>query len=237
MVFFEVSGLPSSSCTSAFNQAVGTSAPSAVSVTPTASHGLAIVGFTCYGDAINLNGSSVTFSNVLDIGGDPVGTYLYTTNTAITAETDSGSNACNNPSTPKGWGSAILTLNAAGPIFSYSPSPVAFGSVSVGNNSFLTVTISNPGSSALDIGSLSSGSGAYVISSDTCSSEDIAGGTMCTFTLTFTPTVAGAQNTTVTVPDNVGNPDTINVTGTGVTVSSTKSVGTAGVLPSELGIK
>jgi hypothetical protein len=122
--------------------------------------------------------------------------------------------------------------------FSYSPSPVAFGSINTGSNSHITVTITNNGGASLNLGTLSSSSGLYVISSDGCSGNDIAasGGT-CTFILTFSPLVAGSQNSTVSVPDNVGNPDTISDTGTGVVIASAIVFGTAGISLSDLGIR
>lgn len=128
--------------------------------------------------------------------------------------------------------------DGSGPVFSYSPSPVAFGSVTVGQSGGpTTVTITNTGSTSLNLGTLSSNSSLYVISSDLCSSQDIAALGTCTFKVTFSPLVAGSQPSTITVPDNAGNPDTINMTGTGAVAASSKVTGIAGIKPRDLGIK
>lgn len=122
--------------------------------------------------------------------------------------------------------------------FTYAPNPVAFGGVYTGfSGGPTTVTITNNGGASLILGTLSSSSGLYVISSDSCTGQTVNAGNTCTFALTFTPTVAGAASATITVPDNVGNPDTISATGTGLVISSNPVFGVAGVSLSDMGIK
>src|ERR1019366_4145921 len=86
------------------------------------------------------------------------------------------------------------------PLFSYSPSLVAFGNVVQGLNSSLTVTILNSGGTALTIGTITSSDAQFTISSDLCSGQTVPSGGPCTLQATFAPVATGLQSATFTVP-------------------------------------
>jgi hypothetical protein len=146
-------------------------------------------------------------------------TYACFYNTSTHVNTCPATTANTRPSSGA-WDVGTYEYTASsGPGFQYSPSPVAFGLINDGSSSSpITVTITNDGTSGtLNIGTLGSPSDAeYAISSNTCNGQNLAVNATCTFVVTFSPTSAGSKPATISVPDNVGNPDTINLTGTGV---------------------
>lgn len=118
------------------------------------------------------------------------------------------------------WPTIVSSTPAPG--FSASPNPLNFGSINVGASSTATKeTITNTGSANLVTGALSSNNSVFAISQDGCSNQTIAAAGLCTFFVTFSPTVSGSQTGVITVPDNTGNTDTVTTTGTGVTASTT----------------
>lgn len=81
-----------------------------------------------------------------------------------------------------------------------------------------TVTVSNTGSNALMVGTITV-SGDFA-ETDTCSGSIAAGGS-CQIQVTFTPSTTGALNGTLTVPANIsGGQETVSLTGTGTTQSA-----------------
>ena len=124
-------------------------------------------------------------------------------------------NAAGSPLTAalSGTGIAPVTL---------SPATVAFGNVVVGQTSAIkTVTLTNNQSTSLSISSLAVTSGTpYAIDpSSTCLAPTVAAGASCTVALTLTPTATGVQPAgTLTISDSaVGSPQTVALSGTGVT--------------------
>ena len=100
-----------------------------------------------------------------------------------------------------------------------SPSGLSFGSVAVGSTSGAqTVTVNNPGSSAVSVTSVSA-SGPFSQTS-TCGSSIAAGGS-CTVSVKFAPTTSGAASGTLSVASSApGSPLTVALSGTGTSATT-----------------
>jgi hypothetical protein len=97
-----------------------------------------------------------------------------------------------------------------------SPASLSFGDVPSGSTSAAqTVTVSNPGTSAVSVSSVSVTGGFSQTS--TCGSSIAAGGS-CTVSVKFAPTSGGSQTGTLTVTTSApGGPLAVALSGTGVT--------------------
>jgi hypothetical protein len=100
-----------------------------------------------------------------------------------------------------------------------SPSSLSFGSATAGSTSAAqTVTVSNPGSSAAAVSSVSV-SGPFSQTS-TCGGSLAAGGS-CTVSVQFAPTAAGAASGTLSVASSApSSPLTVGLSGTGVSANT-----------------
>jgi hypothetical protein len=97
-----------------------------------------------------------------------------------------------------------------------SPASLSFGDVATGSTSSAqAVTVTNPGSSAVSVSSVSV-TGSFT-QTNTCGSSIAAGGT-CTVDVTFAPTSGGALTGTLSVASSAPeSPLTVALSGTGVT--------------------
>lgn len=95
----------------------------------------------------------------------------------------------------------------------------AFGGQAVGTTATGTaITVRNTGDAPLTIGAIVVAS-PFATDLDACSSRVLAAGASCTFAIAFSPTQAGAQVTTVSLPSNARVvPAGITVSGTGTGV-------------------
>ena len=122
---------------------------------------------------------------------------------------------------------SVLYNNASGPAAVPSPGLLAFGSEGLGYTSPAhTVTLSNTGSIALGVTSISiSGTqSSDYAQTNTCGSA-LAAGVTCTISVTFAPQLSGLRTAAIQIADNAFNtPQTINLTGTGATPSAAASV-------------
>jgi len=110
-----------------------------------------------------------------------------------------------------------LTVNGSGPTVTVSPASLAFGNEVVGATSAKKpVTLTNTGTSTLDITSIvTSGDFGQTTSTKPCGST-LAAGKSCTIEVTFTPTKVGARTGTLTITDNSpSSPQTVALSGTG----------------------
>jgi hypothetical protein len=117
-------------------------------------------------------------------------------------------------STPQ---SVSLSGSGINPQASFSPTSLSFGTIKVGKSSTLSVTLSNPGTTALAISSVSvSGTNAgNFVKSNACPSL-LAASAKCTISVTFTPSATGARSAKLTVVDNAGTgTQTVPLSGTG----------------------
>lgn len=99
------------------------------------------------------------------------------------------------------------------------PSPLAFGNVSTGQTSTLTLTLTNNGGATLTITSILLGGGtdASYTFSTSCGSTLVSLAS-CSIFVTFAPVSTGAKSGSIVFTDNAASsPQTINLTGTGVT--------------------
>lgn len=103
------------------------------------------------------------------------------------------------------------------PEVSLNPTSLSFGSMlSSATSAGKTVTVTNSGGAALNVGTITPSAG-FAITNNTCTTP-VASGGQCTFDVTFTPGTPGAKTGTVQVPSNAASsPDTINVSGAGLT--------------------
>lgn len=150
---------------------------------------------------IVLNTSTGVFSGTPTV----IGTYSF-----IVTVTDSSS--------PTQSYSQGFSIAIAGLTISISPTTLAFGNQEQNTTSAVnTVTLTNTGTvTSLTITSITA-SGDYTKSATTCGSS-LAAGTSCTVSVTFTPTIIGADNSTLIFVDSDStSPQTITLTGTGIT--------------------
>jgi hypothetical protein len=126
--------------------------------------------------------------------------------------------------------SQIITANilnrlvaGSAPSVNVSPGALSFGSQNVGTTSAAqTITLSNSGTAALTINSISltGTNSADFAQTNTCplSPSTLAAGAHCTFSVTFTPGATGTRGASVSVSDNAASsPQSIALSGTGVT--------------------
>ncbi len=82
----------------------------------------------------------------------------------------------------------------------------------------MTITVTNTGNSNLTVTSvgISGANGSDFKETNTCTSGSVAPQATCAINVTFTPSISGTENATVTVTDNAPNsPETTTLTGVG----------------------
>ena len=138
--------------------------------------------------------------------------FAPTTAGTITGTVTVTDNASGSPQTVSLTGTAV----SAG--LSLSPPSLIFGSTTVGTTSpSQTVTVTNVTSSKVTITSIVAS--AQYTETNTCGSSINANKT-CTITVAFAPTATGTITGTVTLADSAtGSPQTVTLTGTGVSSS------------------
>jgi hypothetical protein len=127
-----------------------------------------------------------------------------------------------------GWSTTPVLTSFPNPVqpgaLNASPTSLSFGDVASGSTSSAqTVTVSNPGSSAASVSSVSV-TGAFS-QTNTCGTSIPAGGT-CTVSVKFAPTSGGALTGTLTINTSApGGPITVALSGTGVTSTTNLALG------------
>lgn len=87
-----------------------------------------------------------------------------------------------------------LSANVINPKASYNPGSLHFGSVPIGNNSTLDVTLTNTGTTALDITSIGiTGANESDFAQNNVCPSSLAPGTNCIISVTFTPSATGTR--------------------------------------------
>ena len=115
----------------------------------------------------------------------------------------------------------VISGAAAGPAFSATPTPLAFGNQTQGTtSSAMTLTVTNTGTTDLTITTVTPGGtnmADFTIGTDTCSDATVAAGKTCTVSVEFDPTTTSSESATLTFADNASDsPETVTLTGTGV---------------------
>jgi hypothetical protein len=113
----------------------------------------------------------------------------------------------------------------SGAAASVSPATLAFENQTVQTASAAqTVTLTNMGTASLTVSNVTA-SGDFT-QTNTCGSS-VAAGASCTIAVTFTPTAAGPRTGTLSLADNAPNsPQTVGLTGSGVSASAGTPAGT-----------
>lgn len=90
------------------------------------------------------------------------------------------------------------------------PSTLNFGTIDAGNALTLSLSVSNLGSDDLTIGSITSPSVPFSITSDNCSGQTLLSTVSCSVSVTFSPAVSGTYSNMISIPSNDGdNPEVI----------------------------
>ena len=124
-------------------------------------------------------------------------------------------------------GIALLFNRAAGPAAVLAPSLVAFGNEGLAFPSLQrTVTVSNTGAAALNIGSVAiSGAQSTDFSQTNTCGTTLAVGANCKISITFTPSALGLRTAMIQIVDNAYNtPQNIGLSGTGVAATPAVSL-------------
>jgi hypothetical protein len=110
-----------------------------------------------------------------------------------------------------------LSLFLSNPVAVFSSSSLNFGSVKVGSNSMLTLTLTNQSGTTLMVSSIAiTGSGALDYSQTNTCGTSVAAYASCTVTVTFTPLAKGTHKASLKFIDSaVGPSRTIPLSGTG----------------------
>jgi len=109
-----------------------------------------------------------------------------------------------------------LSGSGSGPVAALSPTSLAFSAQPLGTPSVpQTVNLTNAGNATLNLGSIQV---AGDFSQTNNCPATLAPNSSCTLSVTFTPTVTGPRNGTLTISDSAqGSPQTVILTGTGST--------------------
>ena len=106
-----------------------------------------------------------------------------------------------------------------------TPNPVAFGSVSLGQTATQTFDISNTGNITLTLTKAAPPVGAFNTTTPVSEGQQLAPGDVIHQTVTFTPTVAGAQSAVYSITGDDGQGAVaVQLTGTGVTGTGTTNI-------------
>jgi hypothetical protein len=112
---------------------------------------------------------------------------------------------------------SVMGTSSAAPL-TLSPAALDFGTVNVGANDSVALTVSNTSTTPVMF-TTASATGDYAVSSGTCpaSGSSLAGGSSCTLNVTFTPTATGTRTGTLSLATNATPlPLTDALTGVGV---------------------
>lgn len=169
-----------------------------------------VAGGTCAAGGSVAAGASCTVSIAFQPSAGAVGNRSGTLSIAH--------NAAGSPGTIALSGTATA---AAAPVASLTAS-LAFGSVNVGATSASqTATLSNTGTAALSIGSLSTGSSEFTLSGGSCAAGgSVAPSASCSIGVSFTPASAGIRSANLVVTHNAaGGQSSASLSGTGLALT------------------
>ena len=178
----------------------------------------------------NSGGSSLTISqaNVTGIGFSITGLTLpltlsagQSTNFNVLFSPQASGNVSGNVALISNASNPTLNISLSGTgvapgLLTANPTSQSFGNVATGSSKTLSQTLTNSGGSALTISQVAP-SGSGFSSSGINPPVTLSAGQSYTFSVTFTPAVAGAASETLAVTSNGSNPNfSIALSGTGV---------------------
>lgn len=170
---------------------------------------------------LTVSGANFTVSGVTTPATIPVGQSLQVslifsptaTGNATGSLTITSSNASNPTVTVALSGTGTTTTVQPG--LTIAPASFNFGSIVDGQTKSETITVTNPGTTAVSIAALSVSGSAYSVSGLTAPMT-VAAGSNATFMVVFAPTTAGNQSGTVSIVSNAPNsPNVLSLSGTG----------------------
>jgi uncharacterized repeat protein (TIGR01451 family) len=147
-------------------------------------------------------------------------TYTFTPTAAVAA-----SQVINVTTTAPGAGGFTLSGTGAQGTLTLSLPALDFGTVGIGSAQNQTLTLSNTGSSAVNVTGASAPAAPFSITGGTCTlpSFSLIPGGSCTIIYTFTPTATGPANGTSTINSDGGN-GTVGLTGVGAVAAPPQAV-------------
>src|SRR6266550_3682886 len=106
---------------------------------------------------------------------------------------------------------------------SLSTNGLTFAAQAEGTTATQTATLTNTGTTSLTVNSIviSGNNSADFAEADTCTGVTLAANASCTVTITYAPSVIGAEAATLTIVDTANSPRTVTLNGTGVLVTAT----------------
>jgi hypothetical protein len=197
------------------NTLVGTSATALpMTLSNPGAGALTITSISVTGTNASSFGQTNNCGTSLTAGGTCTITVTFTPAAAgsMSASISVADNATGSPQT------AAISGTGTQPQATLSPNPLAFPNTLVGTPATaLPMTLSNPGTAALTITSISViGTNASSFAQTNNCGTSVAAGATCTITVTFTPAAAGSLSASISVADNAtGSPQTAALTGTG----------------------
>lgn len=109
-----------------------------------------------------------------------------------------------------------MTGTGLAPTIGVTPTPLSFGSVLLNTPRVLALTVSNTGTSTLNVTNITSSNGQFV---PNATSFTVAPGGSQAVNVTFTPTALGNRSGTLSIVHNdllAGSPTTVSMSGTGI---------------------
>jgi Cep192 domain 4 len=120
-----------------------------------------------------------------------------------------------------GGGNGVFNPPPGAPVVKLSVSSLTFGDQNLNTSSAIqTTTLTNSGNAMLQITGIAiSGTNAGDFSESNTCGASVAAGASCTIGVFFKPTATGARTATVAITDNAtGSPQTVSLTGTGISI-------------------
>jgi hypothetical protein len=198
------------------NEPVGTSSPASKIILTNNTGGTLTLGnpaVTLTGPFTLSNTTSCTNGLVIVAGGT-CNLFIQFKPTAVGYVTGTVSVADSDTTSPQ-----VATLSGTGTGVQFAPASVNFGTVNRGTRVTSTVTITNVGTTTVVFNFVSI-TGAnrldfgFTGANPPCAS--LIPGAVCTFSVTFDPSIVGKENATFGIYDNnAGSPHTLPLTGTG----------------------
>lgn len=116
---------------------------------------------------------------------------------------------------------ATVTLSGNGvsadmPLLVLEPLQLAFGDVTLGDSSSLSLTVRNDGAASLSLGDIGLDGADFSLGSDTCSQAMLTAGASCIVQVNFAPSLAGARSGNVSVARTGGDDAIVALSGNGI---------------------
>jgi hypothetical protein len=200
---------PSTTSLSFGNQALNASATQSVTLTNTGNSAVSISQVNVAGSGFTLNGSAPLVTLSAGQAASFSVTFTPTTAGSATGSASVVSTAANSP--------LSISLSGVGvqPQISVAPGSVSFGTVTVGQTSSQTITLTNPGSANLNITQVG-GPGTGFGLSGLAMPLTLGPGKSTAFTVSFAPTSGTSSSSSLTLVSNAPNsPTAIPLSGTG----------------------